>query len=264
MVLRRMLCLLAALCLFVLPACAEELLTLPECQTVEQVEALLRLPGEDALPVGVEQGTIRYISQDPTKEPNFCTAYWLGGEEGSELDLTLEEGPGHKPYQYYARNMCTRAVYSMALSYLGIDLTPGGMSAMTGKRIIDAPYDETTDMIPVLERVSYSADVFQTMFEAYLSDPTLSPVYVHYKRPNGSTHAVLVVARHENGRYIVIDPKYREINREVAHVYTIALNWNSQVIAASDFRSEQVGSRLLTCCQWRLTPSDEAVEDATR
>ena len=254
--LKKVLFLLTAMCLLALSACAEELPSLPECRTVEQVEALLRLPGEDALPVSVERGTIRYIPQDTFKDPIFCADYWLGGEPGSELDLTLEETPGHKPYQYYARNMCTRAVYSMALSYLGIDLTPGGMSVMTGSRIVNAPYDETTDLIPELERVDFSADVFLNMFEAYQSDPNCSPVYVHFKRPNGSTHAVLVVARHENGRYIVIDPKYREVNGEAVRVYTIALNWNNQVISASDFRSEQYGSRFLSCCQWRLVQAE--------
>lgn len=256
MVLKKILHLLAAMCLLAMPACAEEIPSLPECQTVEQVEALLRLPGEDALPADVERGTVRYISQDTQKDPFFCADYWLGGEPGGELDLTLEEGSEHKPYQYYARNMCTRAVYSMALSYLGIDLTPGGMSAMTGNRIVNAPYDETTDMLPELERVTYTSDAFARMFEAYQSDTSYSPVYLQFLRSNGSTHAVLVVARREDGRYIVIDPKYREVNREVVRVYTIALNRDHQFIFASDFRSEQYGSRLLTCCQWRLVETE--------
>ena len=250
--LKRIFCLLALGCLLALPALAEDMPSLPECQTVEQVEALLLLPGEDALPVDVERGYVRFISQDPNKEPLFCLDYWLGGEPGSELDLTLEEGPGHRPYQYYTRNMCTRAVYSMALSYLGVDLTPGGMSAMTGNRTIDTPYDETTDLLPELERVTYDADAFQRMFEAYQSDASYSPVYLYFRRPNGSTHAVLVVARREDGRYIVVDPKYREVNREIVRVYTIALNRDNQFFIASDFRNEQYGSRLLACCQWRL------------
>lgn len=245
-----LLCLLAPLCAWT--ARAEEALSLPACDTVEQVEALLLYPQADGQPVGVERGWVRYLPQDTLKDPDFCTDYWLGGEPGSELDLTLEEDLHHKPYPYYARNMCTRAVYSMALSYLGIDLTPGGMSAMTGNRVVNAPYDETTDLLPEIERVAYSDNVFQRMFEAYQSDPGYSPVYLQFKRPNGTTHAVLVVAQREDGRYIVIDPKYREVNRESVRVYTIALNKDKQLIIASDFRSEQYSSRVLACCQWRL------------
>ncbi|MCH5286535.1 MAG: hypothetical protein J1E43_03865 [Christensenellaceae bacterium] len=251
----RLLCLLSLLCLLALPARAEEPLTLPQCQTVEQVEALVLYPTDDMQPVGVERGLIRYISQD-TRKPGFCADYWLGGEPGSELDLTLEEGPFRRPYQYYARNMCTRAVYAMALSYLGIDLTPGGMSAMTQKRVVDAPYDETTDLLPEFERVTFSADVFQQMYEAYQSDPNCSPVYLYFRRPSGSTHAVLVVARREDGRYIVIDPKYREANGRPIHVYTISLNKYGQKITGSDFRSEQYGSTVLGCFQWRLTEKE--------
>lgn len=254
---KRLLILAMAL-LTALPVSAARALSLPECRTVEQVEAMLLYPGEDAQPVGVEAGRIRYVSQDTLKDPDFCAEYWYGGEPGGELDLTLETAPGGKAYAYYARNMCTRAVYSMALSYLGINLTPGGMSAMTGNRVVKAPYDETTGLLPELEKVSFSADVFRSMFEAYRSDEGYSPVYLHFMRRNGTTHAVLVVAQdEESGRYIVVDPKYREVDKQPVRVYTIALNRYGQLITASDFRSEQVGSRVIGCYQWRLTEEEE-------
>lgn len=244
--------LLALLLLLALPGRAEEPPRLSECQTVEQVEAIVLYPGEGGLPVPVEAGKIRYISQDTEKEPAFCAEYWYGGEPGSELDLTIEETPGHVRYSYYARNMCTRAVYSMALSYLGVDLTPGGMSAMLERRVVSAPYDETTDLLPGVERVTYRSFVFQNMYEAYSSGEGYSPVYLYFRRPNGVTHAVLVVAQREDGRYIVIDPKYHEVDGVPVHVYSMALSKDKRSIVNSDFGREQAGSVVLGYGQWRL------------
>ena len=254
---RRWLCLLALLCLLLPPARAEEPPDLPHCQTVEQVEALLLYPDDDMEPVAAQRGFIRYISQDTNRDPTFCPDYWLGGEPGGELDLTIEKslkaGSFNRPYTYYARNMCTRAVYAMALSYLGVDLTPGEMSAMLEKRDIDMHYEEVTALLPQVEDVTFSQDVFFSMFEAYQTDSRYSPVYLYIRRPNGTTHCLLVVARREDGRYIVVDPRYHSVQDETVHVYTISLNKYAQKIGFnSDFRSELHGSVILRCCQWRL------------
>ena len=257
---RRLFCLLALLCLLVSPVRAEESLSLPACQTVQEVEALLLRPDEELRPTAVERGLIRYISQDTVRDPDFCPDYWYGGEPGSELDLTVEvsklKGSFNKPYAYYARNMCTRAVYSMALSYLGIDLTPGAMSAMLSKRDIAMPYDEVTELLPQIESVAFSMPVFDSMFEAYQSDSSYSPVYLYIRRKNGSTHCLLVVAQREDGHYIVVDPKYHDLEGKSTPVYTIALNTTHQSIANSDFRAELHGSVILRCCQWRLVESE--------
>lgn len=253
---RRLLGLLALLCLLAPLARAEQPPTLPACQTVEEVRELLLLPGEEAQPAAVERGKIRYIFQDSISDPDFFPDYWYGGEPGSELDLTVEisklKGHFNEPYTYYARNMCTRAVYSMALSYLGVDLTPGAMSALLGMRDISMPYDEVTDQLPQIERVDFPQPVFDSMFEAYQNDGSYSPVYLYFRRANGTTHCLLVVARREDGRYIVVDPRYHTINGESVRVYTIALNTTRQFIVTSDFRSEHVESTIIRCCQWRL------------
>ena len=121
---RRFLCLLMLMCLLALPAHAEETLSLPECVTIEQVQAMVLYPDEGQ-PVDVEQGKIRYIAQNPDSDPEFCPEYWYGGAKDSRLDLTRAKGIGGGRYAFYAGNMCTRAVYSMALSYLGVNMTPG-------------------------------------------------------------------------------------------------------------------------------------------
>ena len=257
---RRLLCLLVLLCLLAPSVHAEEALTLPACKTVEEVKALLLHPDEDGQPVSVERGKIRYIAQDSKYDPDFCPMYWYGGEPGSELDLTVEisklKGHFNEPYNYYARNMCTRAVYSMALSYLGIDLTPGAMSALLNKRDIDMPYDEITKLLPEIESVSFSYDVFINMLEAYQTDSSYSPIYLYIRRPNNTTHCLLIVARQEDGRYIVVDPKYHDLRKESIKVYTISLNKYGQKIYASDFHNELKDCVVLRCCQWRLVESE--------
>lgn len=254
---KKLLCLLAMVCLLTPPVRAEELPPLPACQTVEQVEALVLYPGENNEPVAAQRGMIRYMSQDSIRDPGFCPEYWYGGEPGSELDLTLEKDRANQPYTYYARNMCTRAVYAMALSYLGIDMTPGDMSALLQERRIAAPYDDVTDRLPQLERVTFTYYIFQSMFEAYQSDSSYSPVYLYIRKPDGNTHALLVVARQENGRYIVVDPRYHEIDDEPVHVYTIALGKTSMGIVNSDFAKEHTDSVVLGFYQWRLVEQPE-------
>lgn len=250
---RRLLCGVVLACLLAAPARAEGALTLPECKTVRQVESLVLYPEEGQQPVDVERGKVRYIAQNPVGDPDFCPEYWYGGDQGSELDLTLEKASGNRTYAYYAGNMCTRAVYSMALSYLGINLTPGHMSAMTGKRVVGAPYDETTRMLPQLERVTYSTFVFQKMYNNYLTDSSYSPVYLYIRKPGGTTHALLVAGQQEDGRYIVIDPSYHATAEgKPVRVYTIALTSTAQRISGSDFRTEQAGSIVKGLCQWHL------------
>ena len=250
---RRLLCLIVLACLLVAPARAEGALTLPECTTVKQVQALILYPEEGQQPVEVERGKVRYIAQNPVIDPDFCPEYWYGGDQGSELDLTLEKAPGNRTYAYYAGNMCTRAVYAMALSYLGINMSPGRMSALTGRRVVNAPYDEITEMLPQLERVSYSTFVFKRMYENYLTDSSYSPVYLYIQKPGGTTHALLVVGQQEDGRYIVVDPNYHATAEGRAiRVYTIMLTSTAQRISGSDFRGEQAGSIVKGLCQWHL------------
>ena len=108
------LALLAAL--MVCPALAEDApASLRECDALEEAEAFLLYPPEDGIS-DVEAGYIRLVSQHSANDPMFRDEYWLGGEAGSVLDLTLETNRYGHVYTFHAGNMCTRAVYSMALS----------------------------------------------------------------------------------------------------------------------------------------------------
>lgn len=251
---------LVLLLLLILPAAAQESdlpAALREADTVEEAEAFLLYPPEDGL-AGVQAGYIRYISQHSMNDPMFRTEYWLGGEKGSPLDLTLQQNLYGHVYTFHAGNMCTRAAYSMALSYLGVDATPGGMSAMTGRRDINPPYDGISEALGV-ERVEPKSHVFETMMENYLTDPSYSPVYLYIRKPDGKDHALLIIGKlPEKSRYLVLDPSGMWANGVQHRIYMMSFNKTRQQVVNSTFRDEYAGSKVLQLYQWRRIPEDTA------
>ena len=249
------------LCIMLLLTCccaaAEDApLSLPECDSVEEAEAFILYPPEAGLS-GVQAGFIRLIAQHSANDPMFRDAYWLGGEAGSTLDLTLQENRYGHVYTFHAGNMCTRAAYSMALSYLGVDVTPGSMSAMTGQRDMNTPYNTISEMVGV-ELVELKSYVFDTMVENYLTDPTYSPVYVYLQMPDGGNHALLIIAKlPEAGRYLVLDPSGMWANGVQHRIYMMSFNKTRQQVLNSTFRDEYAGSKVLQLYQWRLVPQED-------
>lgn len=251
---RRIAGLLAAMLLLLSFACAEDALTLRTATSIEEVEQFLLLPPEGGVSEA-ERGYIRYIAQKQWGESAFRKEYWLGGEEGSILDLTVRKRNGYE-FPFHAGTMCTRAVYSMAMSYFGIDVTPGNMSAITGDRNIDEPYDDFSKRIGV-ERVTYKSKVFNRMMENYLTDDSYSPIYLYIQKPSGSYHSLLVVAYMPDvSRYIVVDSSPYTVDDVPQRVYFISLNKNRTEIINSTFRWELKGSKVLQVYQWHLL--DEA------
>lgn len=228
---------------------------LPDAANAEEVEQFLLLPPKYATN-SAEKGFIRYISQNSETDDAFRKRYWLGGEEGSVLDLTLTERQGVK-YAFHTGNMCSRAVYSMALSYLGIDLTPGDMSAMMNSRNLDEPYDMISWSLG-LERISSRELRFNDMFDNYVSDDSYSPVYLYFRRPNGSCHSVLVVARDpDTGRFLVVDANAQRTGGKLYRVYFISLDKSRTKIINSTFRKALVGSEVLQVYQWHLLENEQ-------
>lgn len=254
--------LLACLLAFPAFAAAEEAAlpeapaSLPAASSVDEVMHFLRYPPENETD-SVQAGYIRYISQHRGNDAHFREAYWLGGEAGSDLDLTLKENRYGHQYTFYCSTMCTRAAYSMALSYLGVDVTPGGMSAMTGKRNINPPYDGISAELGV-ERVEPTKHVFNTMVDNYLTDPSYSPVYVYLRKPDGQDHALLVVAAlPEKSRYLVVDPAGMWADGVDYRVYMMSFNKTRQQVVNSTFRDEYAGSKVMQLYQWRKLPAGE-------
>ena len=239
-------------------AMAETPQSLPQCVTKEDVEAWVDFGLEeedDGIPSekAVEAGRVRHIAQDMAEDPTFIGWYWLGGEEGSKLDLTQRTYGVGQQYRYYCGNMCTRAVYSMALSYLGVDCTPGDMSALMGERDLAEPYDMVTEALGGLERVTFSQFIFDQMYAQYEQDSSYSPVYMYFRKDTGAAHALLIVARteKENG-FWVVDPAGNSKDGGKVHVFAIRFNPVKKKIIASTFE-KYVNSTVVCFCQWRLT-----------
>lgn len=253
---------LTLLLTFLLPVLAEETADstpsdLRAVTTAEEAETFLLYPPENGL-ADVQAGCIRLISQHRAGDPSFRMGYWLGGEEGSVLDLTLQENRYGHVYTFHAGNMCTRAAYSMALSYLGVDATPGSMSAMTGRRDLDPPYSSVSELVGV-ELVQPKSHVFDTMVDNYLRDPSYSPVYVYIRKPNGQDHALLVIAKlPQQSQYLVLDPSGMWLHGEQHRIYMMAFNKTRVEVVNSDFRTDFAGSQVLQVYQWRLVPEEEA------
>lgn len=256
---RRIAALLAMLLLLIPSAYADHTpQAIREATSVEEAAQFVLLPPEDDL-AEVKAGYVRYIAQRKSRDSAFRKGYWLGGEEGSELDLTVRRRNGID-YVFYADVMCTRAVYSMALSCLGIDMSPGAMSELVRTRNLYEPYDIITYKLG-LEHYSNKTTTFNTMVENYLSDESYSPVYLYISKPNGSLHALLIVGIiPETGRFIVVDPNPYHVDGKPVRVYFISLNKQRSEIINSSFKRELKGSTVLQVHQWRLPPSETEAE----
>lgn len=264
---RRLLILLAALMLIITAVLAEDApmaenvpMALREADTAEEVAQFLLFP-TDGVAAPVQRGYIRYISQSSKSDTTFLKEYWLGGEEGSVLDLTLKERYGSK-FAFHTGVMCTRAAYSMILSYFGIDMSPGKMSEVLGKRNLDEPYTEISEMFD-LEFIPGGRRQFNTMVQNYLNDDSYSPIYLYFRKPDGTNHAVIVVGYiPDPGRYLVVDSNPYWVKGEPYRVYFVSLNKSRNRIINSTFANELVDSTMIHIWQWRLPEQAAPAEDA--
>ena len=156
-------------------------------------------------------------------------------------------------YRADYRNMHDRAAYCMALSYLGIEMTPAMMSELAGSRDVAAPFDNVTALLDGVERVEYKAFIFDSAVENYLNDPTYSPVVVKIRRPDGGLHTVMVVGYiPSTGGFIICDPAAPAKDGVNLHAYKMAWHVVRQVVLASDFWDMFYASQVEDVYQWRL------------
>jgi len=136
---------------------------------------IMGLAGKEAL--SVEPGKIRYVAQNP-KDSLFVKEYWLS--KGHDL-------------REKANQKCTRAAFSMALSWLGIDCTPVAMSDLLRSEELFYTYDQVCEALGNVTRVEGN---LETLWAAYQAGEG-SPVLLHFVYSGGGMHAVLLVARDE-------------------------------------------------------------------
>ena len=241
---RRLLCLLLALCCL-LPALAnaEEGLTLLNADTVDEVNQFVLLPEGEELPAP-QRGYIRFISLNE-RDAAFRASAW----KSDRFDLMNKAG-----YRADHNTMHNRAVYCMALSYLGVDLTPAMMSELTGSRDVTAPYDAVTSQLDAnIERVEVKAYVFDTMVENYLTDPSYSPVMCTFRTKAGQLYTVLIVAYiPSTGGFIIVDSAAPRLDGEYLHSYKMAWHVVRRFVLSSAFYDKFYESEVISLYQWRL------------
>ena len=242
---RRLITLLLALCcLLPVLAQAEEGLTLTNADTVDEVNRFILLPDGDGLPAP-RRGYIRYISLNE-RDAAFRAAAW----QSPVYNLMTKAGG----YRADHTNMHNRAVYCMALSYLGVDVTPVMMSELAGSRDVTAPYDAVTAKLGVnIERVEPRSYVFDTMVENYLNDDSYSPVMCTFRTKAGQLYTVLIVAYiPSTGGFIIADAAAPRLDGQYLHSYKMAWHVVRRFVLSSAFYDKFYESEVINLYQWRL------------
>ena len=232
-------------------AWAEKMLptSIREAQSAEEANALL-IQSDTGERLNVVSGQVRLIVQT-RRDDMFCADYWRSGEEKGEFDLTAKENRYGAPYAYYIGTMCTRAVYSMALSYLGVDMTPVDMSVLVQRRTLNEPYDEITALVDGLARRGLTEATFDEMMAQYLNDERYSPLYIYMKRTNGVGHALLIVGYNaERKRFVAVDPSPRGFQGDTVRTYELSFAQNRQRVMRCPYAKDLEGAKVLQVYQW--------------
>lgn len=142
---------------------------------------------------GVKAGTVRYISQVPSYTDQFCADYW-----GS--------------YVGYANHECFTACISMALSYLGIDATPGALGDYWRSRgHYGAPFATTPEDV-AFSGATYSKTSLAEAIARYVGgEGNYSPPIIHLDSYSANGHYVMIVGQVSATEYRVLDPAYQTI-----------------------------------------------------
>jgi len=214
--------------------------------STEEAMSIVDLSREPSVP---QSGRIRRVGQNRS-DPWFTRSYW----ENKKYNFVYGG-------DQLSNSMCTRANYSMALSYLGIDVTPVEMSAIAGSKQVDhdpaRPYDEITQYLAEqngvkLTRVTGELDA---LFENYATDSSYSPVYVRMRRDNGAPHVFLIIGR-DNEYYYVLD----SVERDGVCVHPIKVDETKDRILKvrndASFWEKYFNAKITFCHQWKIEETE--------
>ena len=221
--------------------------------TLEEAENMV-IFSYNKKPKEIEVGRVRHIPQVST-DPYYCKDYWISGA----YDTSANSG-----------HLCTRAAYSMALSYIGVDCTPGRMASLmkTSGDIDTVYYDNVTKKLqgyyPGLS-LSKRSSSLSDLYENYLNDASYSPVYVRFDKKGTSVgHSVIVIGRSTTNpnEYYCVDPDFGTKNNKTIHVMTMVVNDNENY--AEEYTFQSCRGRSIVCYyQWHNDDMGEAVDRAT-
>ena len=153
---------------------------------------------------GVKAGTVRYISQVPSYTDQFCADYW-----GS--------------YVGYANHECFTACISMALSYLGIDATPGALGDYWRSRgHYGTPFATTPEDVGFCGATYYKTSLAEAISRYVGGEGNYSPPIIHLDSYSANGHYVMIIGQVSATEYRVLDPAYQTI-------YTMTLTNGSTV-----------------------------------
>ena len=170
----------------------------------DRVDAAPYASVEYAKNSGVKTGTVRYICQVPAFTDLFCPEYW-----GS--------------YVGYANHECFTACISMALSYLGIDATPGALGDYWRScGHYGAPFATTPEDVG-FSGATYSKTSLAEAIARYVGgEGSYSPPIIHLNSYSANGHYVMIIGQVSATEYRVLDPAHQTI-------YTMTLTNGSTV-----------------------------------
>ncbi len=156
-----------------------------ECADYEKVHEMI-LNGDEP----VEAGKIRLVTQ-MTTDRCYVRALW----KGKIYDLTEK-----------STKMCTRAVFSMAVSFLGIDCSPVRMSDISKNTDLFYTYEELAEKLGGICRKEGTVEELWELYEEGLG----SPVCIHFSYPGEGMHAMLLIARDSRNpeMYYAVNPSF--------------------------------------------------------
>ena len=189
---------------------------------------------------GTTAGRIRYMAQ-VTGDSYFVSDYWKYTANGTTGTIS----PGNK---------CTRCALSMALSYLGLDYTPGYMSTLYGSSNIPSPLVDVPAKIDAVSRVDSSN--FDLLWSNYAANMNYTPVvlYFDYLHPNDNTmheHAILVIGQNGN-TYYAVDSAANQ-----THLVEFTFNADKSAIATCSYERYANSSKIKASCQWQSTSAQK-------
>ncbi len=203
-----------------------------------QAHDMLLAEGEE-----VQKGKIRFITQLP-EDPCYKKSYW----KSLYYDLTDE-----------SRSKCTRAAFSMALSYLGIDCTPVHMSDIAKNKELFYTYDAVLNALKNVSRIDGNLEQLWSNYKKEEGD--YSPVAIHFSYGSDGMHSLLLIDRDDENPNLYYAITSSEGTKATAwggsahdHVIMVVIEDGrvGQPIQ-SPMITKYNGGKIDVICQWKRT-----------
>ncbi|MBE6947729.1 MAG: hypothetical protein E7454_05715 [Ruminococcaceae bacterium] len=177
--------------------------------------------GEDTV-VAQDEMPMKDVRQDTEEPSKNVPIVRLASEEACRGEITYyDQSHNHDNAAYWgdyyggSTRYCMTACAAMALSYIGIDVTPGELIGIHNGGLYWGWFNKgENNVVGGVNWAHYgqrSVEIKVTadsMLDCYLQDNTasISPVIIGYSAPNGDEHKLLLIGKTEDGYYLALDP----------------------------------------------------------